>query len=39
MDNEKRKYETPQMEITLFDVEDIITTSGEIGGVDDPEIP
>lgn len=35
MNNEKREYETPQIEVTLFDVEDIITTSGEIGGIDD----
>lgn len=35
MDNRKKEYETPQMEITLFDVEDIITTSGEIAGVDE----
>lgn len=35
MDNRKKEYETPQMEITLFDVEDVITTSGEIGGVDE----
>lgn len=35
MDNRK-KYETPKMEIALFDVEDIITTSGnEISGGDD----
>jgi len=27
MENEK-KYVTPEMEITAFDVEDIITTSG-----------
>jgi hypothetical protein len=37
MDNEKKEYEAPQMEITLFDIEDIITTStGDgIGGGDD----
>lgn len=35
MDNRKIEYETPHMDITLFEVEDIITTSGEIGGIDD----
>lgn len=36
MNNKKREYETPQMEITSFEVEDIITTSsGEINGGDD----
>lgn len=35
MNNGKKEYETPQIEITLFDIDDIITTSGEIGGADD----
>lgn len=40
MDNGKKEYEAPQMEITLFDIEDIITTStgDAIPGVDDNEI-
>lgn len=29
------KYITPEMEIVEFDNEDIITTSGEIGGADE----
>lgn len=35
MDIRKKAYETPQMEITLFEVEDIITTSDMNGGDDD----
>ncbi len=34
----KEKYETPQMEIMVFETEDVITTSStdqEIGGVDE----
>ena len=39
----KKKYTAPEMEITEFDVEDVITTSGnndgtgEGGGEDDPD--
>jgi len=35
MDNIKREYETPVCEVIEFDTEDVITTSGEIGGGDD----
>ena len=35
----KEKYETPEMEVIVFETEDVITTSGErsrgIGGVND----
>lgn len=34
----KEKYEAPVIEIVEFETEDVITTSGEIGGVDDPTI-
>lgn len=36
MTKEKNVYETPKMDITIFECEDIITTSGpEMGGGDD----
>lgn len=39
MEIKKLGYETPQLEITIFETEDIITTSppapGDIGGGDD----
>ena len=31
----KDRYETPEMEIIVFETEDVITTSGTINGVDD----
>ena len=31
----KDRYETPEMEIIVFETEDVITTSGQINGVDD----
>ena len=34
----KDKYEAPVIEIVEFETEDVITTSGEVGGVDDPNI-
>lgn len=34
----KEKYEAPVIEIVEFETEDVITTSGEVGGVDDPII-
>ena len=34
----REKYETPEMEVIEFETEDVITTSGGIGGVDDPVI-
>ena len=33
-----KKYVTPEMEITEFDTEDVITTSGD-GSDDDPVTP
>ena len=36
--NEMKKYVTPEMEITEFDTEDVITTSGD-GSDDDPVTP
>ncbi len=36
MNKKKNEYVTPQMEIVMFEVEDVITASGdEIYGVDD----
>ena len=34
----RKIYETPEMEVIEFETEDVITTSGGIGGVDDPVI-
>ena len=31
----KDRYETPEMEVIVFETEDVITTSGTINGVDD----
>ena len=31
----KERYETPEMEIVEFETEDVITSSGEIGGGDE----
>lgn len=33
-----RKYEVPEMEIVEFEAEDILTTSGEIPGIDESEV-
>ena len=33
--NMREKYETPEMEVIEFETEDVITTSGEIGGGDE----
>ena len=32
---EKEMYERAEMEVVEFEVEDVITTSGEIPGIDD----
>ena len=32
---EKEMYERAEMEVVAFEVEDVITTSGEIPGIDD----
>lgn len=31
----REKYETPEMEVIEFETEDVITTSGNIGGGDE----
>lgn len=36
---EKEKYTKAEMEIILFDAEDIITDSSEYGDTGDPEFP
>ena len=33
--NMREQYETPEMEVIEFETEDVITTSGEIGGGDE----
>ncbi len=35
---EKETYITPEMEIVEFEVEDVITTSGEKPGIDEGEV-
>lgn len=34
----KKQYETPMLEVVVFEREDIITTSNIIGGVDEGDV-
>ena len=34
----KEKYEVPVMEIVEFETEDVITTSGDVGDVDEGDV-